>query len=137
MDVDRSLQIYGIRPPASAIPEIRELLAQEAAAEREGRERVEDMALLCAVQLFSYGLPEDIFRIWSAKQAGMDLGCVVDVQFLCGPGLEATKEFLAASSEPEAGEILAYIARSEAAGVFEGFSKETHLDEYRAYFDVA
>ena len=74
MNIDESIQRFGLVPSDEALPHIRVLLAQQADAERHGRLREEDLALLCCVQLFSRGQLEDVLRIWDAKQLGMDLG---------------------------------------------------------------
>jgi hypothetical protein len=91
LNVEESLQRFGLVPPDEALLEIRALLAREAEAERLGKGREEDLALLCCVQLFARGLLEDVLRIWNAKSAGMDLRAYLDVQLLCGAGLETTK----------------------------------------------
>jgi hypothetical protein len=136
MTADESLRRFGLVPADEALPQIRALLAEEADAERHGRARRDELALLCGVQLFSRGLAEDILRIWDAKQSGMDLSCILDVQLLCGAGLDETRRILAARMEPEAGQALLYLERSEAAGDFEDFSPRRRLDDYRRYFGV-
>lgn len=85
MTTDDSIQRFGLVPAVAALPEIRGLLATEAEAERGGREREEDLALLCCVQLFARGLLEDVPRIWQAKRSGMDLGITIDVRPSAGP----------------------------------------------------
>ena len=64
----------------------------------------------------------------------MDLGFSIDVQLLCGPGLQATKEYLAASAHPEAGKTLRCLVDSEAVGDFDRFTPGTVLEQYRRYF---
>lgn len=134
MNVEESLHCFGLVPPDEALPKIRALLAREAEAERLGEAREDDLALLCCVQLFARGLVEDVLRIWSAKSAGMDLGAYLDVQLLCGAGLETTKSFLASRSGPDAASALHYLVKCERAGDFEGFSPAKHLAHYRDYF---
>src|SRR4051812_29434454 len=95
MTVDQSLERYGMVPREEMLSDSRAILAGEVATEHAGRDRTDDLALLCAVQLFNRGAQEDILRIWEAKRASMDLGCALDVQLLCGAGLEATKLYLA------------------------------------------
>lgn len=136
MTIDESLQQFGLIPTDAALPQIRALLAREAEVERHGWEREEDLALLCCVQLFSRGILEDVLRIWDAKSARMDLGCYLDVQFLCGAGLGATKQFLASQPGENAAKALDCIRECEGAGDFESFSVEAHLDHYRRYFGV-
>jgi hypothetical protein len=128
---------YGLAPDDDSLPAVRLLLAGEAASEREGRPREEDLALLCGVQLFARGLLGDVLRVWDAKRAGMDLGSYLGVQLLCGAGLSETKQFLAGHPSPQAAEALAYITECEGAGDFEGFTPNEHLEYYRRYFGTA
>jgi hypothetical protein len=137
MTAAECLARYGLVPDDDALPAVRLLLAEEAASEREGRLREDDLALLCCVQLFSRGLLEDVLRIWDAKRAGMDLGSYLGVQLLCGAGLSETKQFLAGQPSPQAAEALAYISECEGAGDFEGFSPDEHLEYYGRYFGTA
>ena len=62
----------------------------------------EEMLRTLCIQLFSLGVAEDSLLIWDAKQSSFDAGCGLDVQFLCGAGLEATKEFLSGSASTPA-----------------------------------
>lgn len=137
MNTEQSLAQFGLVPTDTALPLIRDLPAAEAETERNGGRREEDLALLCCVQLFSRGILEDILRIWAAKQSGMDLSCYLDVQFLCGAGLTATKAFLAAQPGDLAADALEYIEACEAAGDFYEFSPDAHLQIYKNYFSVA
>jgi hypothetical protein len=134
MNVEESLQRFGLVPPDEALPEIRALLAGEAEAERRGEGREEDLALLCCVQLFARGLLEDVLRIWNAKSAGMDLGAYLDVQLLCGAGLETTRKFLASQPGAVAAAALRRLVECERAGDFDGFSPAKQLARYRDYF---
>lgn len=127
---------YGLPPADDALPAIRQVLAQEAELERTGGDREDDLALFCCVQLFSRGLLEDILRIWQAKQSGFDLACSIDVQLLCGAGLERTKEFLLSDRSPEANSALQSILNCEAAGDFAGWSPDRHLANWQRYFGL-
>ena len=124
-------------PANASLPDIRQVLANEADNERNGDPREDDLALLCCVRLFSRGQLEDVLRIWAAKRSGFDLGCSLDVQFLCGAGLEETKRFLEIQTFREANQALKYIQKCEAAGDFVNFTPEVYLDIYRRYFGVA
>ncbi len=66
-----------------------------------------------------------------------DAGLYIDIQLVCGAGLEATKAFLRGSSEPEAKELLAALEDSRYAGDFDGFTREGYLDFYRRYYGNA
>ncbi len=136
MTADDSLQRFGLVPTDQHLPEIRAILAAEAKAEREGRDREDDLALLCCVQLFSRGLTEDVLRIWDAKSSGFDLGCAIDVQLLCGPGLTPTKEFLSNDTSSSARAALSTIVLCESSGDFEEFTPARQLEQYRRYFRV-
>jgi hypothetical protein len=135
MTADESLHQYGLVPGDESLPAIRKMLADEAANERAGRPREEDLALLCCVQLFSRGLLEDVLRIWEAKRSGMDLGFALDVELLCGPGVDKTKRFLAEQQTEEAAAALSYICKCDSH--FADFTPQKHLENYRRYFRVA
>lgn len=134
MNTKESFEQFGLVPSDDALPCIRTLLACEADAERHGRSRVEDLALLCCVQLFSRGMQEDVLRVWDAKQSGFDLACCIDAQLLCGAGLEETKRFLSTQTSANALQALAYLDKCEKAGDFAEFSIQGYLEEKRRYF---
>jgi hypothetical protein len=136
MTADESLARFGLVPAEEDLPAIREILAREAEAERTGGDREDDLALLCCVHLFSRGRPEDVLRIWDAKQSGFDMASVVDVQFLCGAGLDATKRLLASQTDERAAAALSYLIKCEKAGDFDRFSPPEYLQGYREYFGV-
>ncbi|MBD2092278.1 hypothetical protein H6F67_20730 [Microcoleus sp. FACHB-1515] len=137
MNWQESIQRYGLHPADDVLPEIRRTLACEIELERsQAGDREDDLALLCCVQLFSRGRLEDVLLIWEAKQSGFDLACAIDVQLLCGAGLERTKEFLQNQRSPEATSALNYILNSEAAGDFVDWSPDRYLDNWCRYFGV-
>lgn len=136
MTAQESLRRFGLVPDDASLPEVRELLAREAEAERKGTLRAEDLAYLCSIQLFSRGRLEDVLRIWDAKVSGMDLGASIDIQLLCGAGLAETKAFLAGRGTREAAGALGYIEECEAAGDFEDFSVASRMAQYRDYFAI-
>ena len=94
------------------------------------------MRLLCA-QLFSLGWAEDTLRVWRAKSCNFDTHCGIDVQFLCGAGLEPTKAHLSEIRGDDALEALNYLIKCEAAGDFEEFSPERVLEQARAFYKLA
>lgn len=61
------------------------------------------------------------------------MGFVVDVQFLRGAGLDATKRFLASRRDERAAEALSYISECKEAGDFADFSPEAYLQRQREY----
>jgi hypothetical protein len=138
MTYDESLSRYGLPPMDASLPAIRTLLQEEADKEAcgKGGERESDLALLCCVQLFSKGLPDDALRIWNAKSAGFDLGCTIDVQLLCGAGLQQTKDYLRMSGDPSSRNALSFIEECEVAGDFEDFAPATYIAQHYSYFGV-
>ena len=136
MDIEESLQQFGIVPEKAALPQVRALLAHETELERAGLPRSDDLALLCCVQLFSQGEVEDCLLIWEAKRSSFDLYSYLDVELMCGAGLEATKNYLATCGAPEAAAALAHIRDREGGSRFREFSIAGHLAYYRRYFGV-
>lgn len=134
MTYKESLIRFGLVPADTSLKEIRGLLAHEAQCERVGQQRQEDLALLCCVQLFSRAHLEDVLRIWEAKESSWDMHCYLDVQLLCGAGLEETKSFLISQSSPEAAAALEYILDCEDADDFEDFTPAKYLIKYHQYF---
>jgi hypothetical protein len=92
------------------------------------------MRLLCA-QLFSIGLVEDSILIWRAKSCNFDTYLGIDVQFLCGAGLEHTKEYLHRDGSDRALEALDYIADCESD--FLKFNIESVIRCACEYYKVA
>jgi hypothetical protein len=74
------------------------------------------------LQLFNAGQPQDIQNIWQAKASSWDAHCAIDVQLLCGTGLESTRTHLAADGSAEARKAREYLDECVAAGDFDGFS---------------
>lgn len=131
MDENDLLARFGLTPATADLPEIRQLV-QSAVADRN-RNSNEPLKLLC-VQLFSAGIPSDSLLIYKAKMSSFDAGCYIDIQLVCGAGLEATKAFLSGSSDPEAKALLALLQNSSHAGDFDGFTPQQHLNSYRRYY---
>lgn len=134
--LDRLLS-YGIPPGLSSVDEIRGVLEVEVANEVEGRPREEDVAYLCCGQLFANADPHDVLLIWNAKSSSFDLGCMIDIQLLCGIGLEETKQYLSDLGSEEAGAAKAYIEECEKAGDFDDWTVEKQLEYCRMYFGLS
>jgi hypothetical protein len=135
MTYDEALQKFGL--PASPIQrdEIRRLLAEEIEQARRGESGEEMLRTLC-LQLFSLGVVEDTLLIWDAKHSSFDAGCGIDVQLLCGAGLEATKEFLAESRNGSAAAALGYLTKCERTGDFAGWTPQTSIADSRRYYGL-
>src|SRR5258708_7595175 len=90
MTEDDALQRFGLTPKADDLPTIRQLLVEETERARKHQGNEPLLRLFC-IQLFAHGDIEDTLLIWRAKQSNFDAACGIDVQLLCGAGLEATK----------------------------------------------
>lgn len=131
MEEDEIVAGYGLRPEGAQLDEIRELLAEVAAQGYDADTLA--MKVYC-VQLFNHGSLEDVLPIWRAKKSGWDAQFSIDVQLLCGAGLEATKAFLAGHPAPEARRALDYLVACEEAGDFEDFSVMERTASYDRYY---
>lgn len=129
--LEQVIETYGLTPQIEHLQTIRTLLQEECA--NTGREDHEYMRLLC-MQLFSLGQIEDTRLIWQAKRLSMDSFVMIDVQLLCGAGLEQTKLYLLDIDEEEATAELAYLEKCESAGDFEDFSKEEWIEQAKLYY---
>jgi hypothetical protein len=135
MTHDDAIQMFGLPAARADRDRIHRLLWQVIRREHPAENRVELLRVLC-VQLFSLGMVEDSLLIWEAKQSDFDAGCGIDVQFLCGGGLEATKNFLTESRTMIANEALRYLTDCELAGDFRGFSPSLVVTQYRRYYHL-
>jgi hypothetical protein len=132
---DESLRRYGLRPAGADLDQVRQLLDTQAALERRSQgDGDTGLMKLCCVQLFDAGSLDDVLRIWAAKRASFDAGCSIDVQLLCGAGLEETKAYLAADGSDGAAAALDCLLCCEQAGDFTDFSVENRSRWYREYY---
>src|SRR4051812_43324512 len=130
MTLEEYLSTHGVAATLEQRPAILELLREETAFARKDQ-GASDSGLLCllCVQLFAFGVVEDSLPIWSAKRANMDAGCSIEVQLLCGAGLEVTRDFLAKAATEDGAEALEWIDRCVAAGNFEGFTSAQYYED--------
>ena len=135
MTAEEALSEYGLVPRETDVPELRKRLAEEL-AQYSWETGNDDLIKVFCVQLFAHGRVEDSLLIWQAKNASFDLSCSVDVQLVCGAGLQATKEFLERQSTKEASDALRYICDCEKTGDFRGFSPAGHLEFYKEYYSA-
>ncbi len=136
MNIDEIIEKFGLMPEQEDINTIRDLLRDQIAKEtrEQGSGDTEVMRLLC-VQLFNFGNVEDISLIWDAKMTSMDAGIAIEVQLLCGIGIEQTKEYLLNCTYQWANKVFQYLIECEQSGDFLNFSKENQMDFYREYFE--
>jgi hypothetical protein len=137
MTLDEVLEKFGLPPSPRDEYKIRQLLLEEIARARRGEVGV-DVETLRALgaQLFSLGRVEDALVIWDAKQSSFDASCCVDVQLLCGAGLEATKKYLAHSHASCAPRVLDYLTKCEQSGDFVNWTPQSGLAEYQRYYRI-
>src|ERR1700740_2202578 len=117
MDKNDLLARFGLTPVTADLPEIRRLI-QSAIADRD-RDSNEPLKLL-RIQLFSASIPSDALLIYKAKMSSFDAGCYIDIQLVCGAGLEATKAFLRSSDAPDAQALLVALEDGKYAADFAG-----------------
>jgi hypothetical protein len=135
MTSEEALEEFGLPASFHRRDELRQLLSEEIEREKHGEAGEEMLRTLCLL-LFSLGVVEDSLLIWEAKQSSFDAGCGLDIQFLCGAGLEATKIYLARSEIPAAPLALSYLSECEQAGDFEDWTALSTLRQYRRYYGI-
>jgi hypothetical protein len=136
MTDDELLERYGLHPTGPALEHVRELLLGEATESYRIGDGDNELMKLCCVQLFHHGSLDDVLLIWHAKESNWDAHCYIDVQLLCGAGVDATKAFLAADPGSEARKALAYLIECEGAGTFERFTVARQSAFYHHYYRV-
>jgi hypothetical protein len=134
--VDAALARFGLPARPDDRDAIIAALDEQMALEADERGDQFLMRLLCA-QLFSLGRLEDSLQVWRAKSCNFDTHCGIDVQFVCGAGLEPTKAYLRQVGGDGALDALDYLAKCEAGGDFEGFSPQRVLEQARAFYKLA
>jgi hypothetical protein len=135
VDEDESLRRYGLRPPATDLEQIRDILHAQTALERRSQgDGDTELMKLCCVQLFNVGGVGDVLAIWQAKTASWDAHCSIDVQLLCGAGIENTEAYLTAEGSEIASTALQYLLDCEAAGDFDDFSVTERSRAYADYY---
>ena len=137
MNEDECLARFGLRPVTGDLPAIRDILSAHSVAERRAQgEGDTDVMKLCCVQLFHSGDLSDVLRIWTAKRCSMDSNGAIDVQLLCGHGLDGTEKYLAAQHGDAAAEALDYLRQCEAAGDFEEFDLADYSAGWHRWYRI-
>ena len=135
MNEDESLLRYGLKPAEEDLDRVREMLETQIALERESQgDGDTELMKLCCVQLFNTGILHDVLSIWQAKASSWDAHCSIDVQLLCGAGLEQTKAYLVTEGSELASAALDYLLKCEAAGDFIDFSVKNQSRWYSDYY---
>lgn len=135
MTEDDALERFGLPATAADAPAIRHCLAWLTALEAasQGAASTTTMRALAA-QLFTIGAVEDALPIWQAKAASMDAACSIDLQLMCGAGLERTRAVLSSDTRSAAQRAHAQLEQAVGAGDFEGFSVERYQADLLAYY---
>ncbi|MGW5639678.1 hypothetical protein [Streptomyces sp. NPDC003832] len=135
MDEDQWVREYGLRPVGAALDEVRSKLTEQIRLERRAQGDGDTLLMkLCCVQLFNAGGQDDVLLIWQAKTASFDADCSIDIQLLCGGGLDASKAYLSSRPLPEAEAALSRLLHCERSGDFEDFSVERYADYYDDHY---
>ncbi len=67
----------------------------------------------CAFLLYRIGDLKDVEMMWEAKHIDMDTGCMLDIQYLIGAGIDSTFSYLESRKMDD---ILEYLNRCREAG---------------------
>ena len=131
MTEEECLGRFGLCPNPIELQDIRRLLVGQTVRERASQgDGDTELMKLCCVQLYFGGQVEDALVIWEAKTSSMDADASIDLQLLCGAGLESTLSFLESQSSP-AGKRLR--SRVE-AGDFQDFQASDYARFWSDYY---
>ncbi|WP_007512601.1 MULTISPECIES: hypothetical protein [Pseudofrankia] len=91
------------------------------------------------MQLFNAGALADVLTVWGAKETNFDAHCSIDVQLLCGAGLDEAKAHPSAAwaDSEDAARALEYLLECEAAGDFENFNVERWSRAVADYYETS
>jgi hypothetical protein len=135
MTEDEHLAAFGLRPKPEHLSAVRSVLGAETARERAGQGDGDTQLMkLCCVQLFNSGQLDDVLSIWQAKHSSFDAMCSIDVQLLCGAGLQRTKAYLSEQASADAKAALLYVTECEETGDFASFSVEQYALGWSSYY---
>ena len=135
MTDEEAIKQFGLPSPAEHRNAIRS--AFEAEMVKEASEEGDQELIKClAILLFSIGNVEDSMLIWQAKSESFDLMCGLDVQFLCGAGIEETRTHFRNIGSEEGAEALKYLDECIEAGDFEGWTPDKWVRYYRFYYHL-
>ena len=132
---EECLRRFGTSPAHEQLEEIRAVLDAETQRERQAQGRGDTQIMrLCCFLLFRAGLLEDVPRIWRAKTSSMDADASIDLQLLCGAGLERTKKYLRELGSDEAEAASRRLLTNEVSGELDGFSVDVYAASQEAYY---
>jgi len=132
---EECLRRFGTSPAPEQLEEIRAVLDAETQRERQGQGGGDTQVMrLCCFLLFRARLLEDVPRIWRAKTSSMDADASIDLQLLCGAGLERTKKYLREIGSDEAEAAARRLLTNEVSGELDGFSADAYAASQEAYY---
>lgn len=135
-DIIEFIERYGVVAAPKEIENIRFLLKQEIVIyQKSGGDKDAGLLRLCCFSLFAEGSLDDLELIWEAKMLSQDTSSIIDIEFLCGAGIEQTKKFLETNAGEWAKPALEFILASERCGEFEDFSPQSYLNDSLEYYD--
>ncbi|MFE6105009.1 hypothetical protein ACFVQ4_34395 [Streptomyces laurentii] len=137
MDEDAWLNRHGLHPAGADLDEVRRLLREHIRRERRSQGDGDTALMkLCCVQLFHAGALGDVPLVWEAKTASFDADCSIDIQLLCGGGLDRTKRYLLSrrTTDGAADAALRRLLHCEQAEDFEDFTVERRSAWYTASY---
>jgi hypothetical protein len=133
---EECLSRFGSSPAPEQLEDVRAVLDDETQQERQGQGGGDTQVMrLCCFLLFRTGLLEDVPRIWRAKTSSMDADASIDLQLLCGAGLERAKRYLRELGSDEAEAALRRLLTNEVSGELDGFSVDEYTASQEAYYD--
>ena len=135
MTDDDALREFGLPADSRHRSSIMAAIHREVAPERE-EEGDQELIKCLVVQLFSIGALEDSLEIWKVKQSGFDLSISIDVQLMCGAGIDATKQYLENHASAESQKALEYLLKCIDAGDFDEWTPQGWIDHYRRYYGL-
>ena len=133
MNVDDFISRFQVLSNESDIEKIRAVLLEEIEAYKDAKgDRSAELLMICCMNLCYYGHIEDVSLIWNAKMLSMDTGCMIDTEYLCGPGIEKTKVFLESLNSDWAKKALQFIGQY---GDFDDYNPKKYVKERISYFE--
>ncbi len=125
----------GLKASKNHINIVRDLLVVELNAQENEAENDELLRYLCCL-LFLAGHITDSTLIWEAKSTSFDNMCGIDIQLLCGAGLEETVDFLSKDNSEVASDALEYLKECIESGDFQNFTVSDYKDYLYKYYNV-
>ncbi|QJE96450.1 hypothetical protein [Luteolibacter luteus] len=139
MNCDEALERFGLPAGPGHREALLVLLDEErnkAAQDKADHDGDPDLLRCLCAQLVSIGDVRDSLPIWRAKSASFNLMSGLDVQFLCGAGVDATRDYLGSIGTEESGKALEYLDQCVAAGDFDAWTPDQCVSSYRRYFGL-